>query len=109
MWMSPRLVPFGVPEAPKERVGGWKRFIGPCVCVASLSLFQWGPGLNRAPLVSEVAPEARRTICTSSHTICPSAYFFNRKKRGRGRGYRSQVQENNLIQLIRSDQVADLA
>ena len=101
---------FRVPEAQegKEWVGGKGLLVH--VSVWHLwPLSQWGQGLNRAPLVSEVAPEARRTICTSSHTICPSAYFFNRKKRGRGRGYRSQVQENNLIQLIRSDQVADLA
>ena len=64
----------------KEWVGGKGLLVHVCVWLL-WPLSQWGQGLNRAPLVSEVAPEARRTICTSSHTICPSAYFFNRKKK----------------------------
>ena len=60
-------------------MGVWKRFIGPCVVIPSLPLSQWGQGLNRALLVSEAALEAAPEA--SSHTICPSAYFFNRKKK----------------------------
>ena len=73
-----------VPEAPTKAQGGkeWVGGKGLLVHVWSYHLWplsQWGQGLNRALLVSEAALEAAPEA--SSHTICPSAYFFNRKKK----------------------------